>query len=68
MDNINISYNLGNSFFNSKIGMNVNFSVQNVFTLTKYRGLDPEALTTGGDENSYPIPRVFALGMNINFN
>lgn len=65
MDNINIGYNFGKTFFNSKVGASVNFTVQNVFVITKYRGIDPEAIN--GFENGYPIPRVFSLGLNLNF-
>lgn len=36
--------------------------VHNVFTLTNYTGVDPEALGY-----NYPIPRTFTLGMNVTF-
>ena len=65
MDNINIGYDFGKTLVNSKVGLGLNFTVQNVFTITKYSGLDPEA--NRGTENGYPIPRVFALGLNLNF-
>lgn len=65
MDNINIGYNFGKAFLNSKVGLGLNFTIQNVFVITKYGGIDPEAIN--GFDNGYPIPRVFALGMNINF-
>jgi iron complex outermembrane receptor protein len=41
-------------------------SVQNVFTITKYQGLDPE-INGGVDNNLYPRPRTFVFGMNIDF-
>lgn len=65
MDNLNIGYNFGKILANSKLGLALNLSVQNVFTITNYGGLDPEA--TRGSENGYPVPRVYALGMNLNF-
>jgi TonB-linked SusC/RagA family outer membrane protein len=65
MDNITIGYDFGKTLANSKVGLGLNFSVQNVFTITNYGGLDPEA--NRGTENGYPIPRVFALGLNLNF-
>jgi iron complex outermembrane receptor protein len=44
----------------------LNASVQNVFVVTKYSGLDPEI--AGGIDNAiYPRPRVFALGVNLEF-
>ena len=67
MDNISIGYDFGKVLAHSKVGMNVNLSVQNVFILTKYQGLDPEAMTTNGNENPYPVPRIFSLGLNLNF-
>ena len=65
MDNLSIGYNFGKTFLNSKVALGINFTVQNVFVITKYRGIDPEAIN--GFDNGYPIPRVFALGMNIGF-
>lgn len=65
MDNISIGYDFGKVLANSKVGLNVNFSVQNVFILTNYQGLDPEA--NFGSENAYPVPRIFSMGLNLNF-
>lgn len=48
-------------------------TVKNVFTITKYTGLDPTTvgvtgLTPGfGDLNVYPIARNFTIGAQINF-
>jgi len=43
--------------------------VQNVFTLTHYKGLDPEISNTGTgvDFNANPRPRTFVLGVNVGF-
>ncbi|WP_299557394.1 TonB-dependent receptor [Seonamhaeicola sp.] len=65
LDNINMGYTFKKLQENSGIDLNVNLSVQNVFIITKYTGRDPEAL--GGYENSYPVPRIYALGVNLNF-
>ncbi len=65
MDNITLVYNFGQTLANNTLGLSLNLSVQNVFTITNYTGLDPEA--NRGFENAYPIPRVYALGMNLNF-
>ena len=65
MDNINIAYNAGkviNKYTNLRIGANV----QNVFTVTKYKGLDPE-VSGGIDNNFYPRPRIFVLNVNLDF-
>lgn len=65
MDNISVGYDFGKVLANSKVGLNINFSVQNVFTITDYQGLDPEA--NFGSENGYPVPRIFSMGLNLNF-
>lgn len=49
-------------------------TIQNVYTWTKYKGLDPEigamygdALMTGVDYGRYPSPRIYTFGVNISF-
>jgi TonB-dependent starch-binding outer membrane protein SusC len=64
MDNINFGYNAGALF--SKVNVRVNVNVQNVFVITKYKGLDPE-INTGIDNNFYPRPRTFVIGLNLDF-
>lgn len=67
LDNINIGYNAG-SVLGTGTSMRILASVQNVFVITKYKGLDPEnASDTGVDNNIYPRPRVFTLGVNVDF-
>lgn len=67
MDNINFAYNAGR-VFNDKASLRINASVQNVFVITKYKGLDPENAGDGGvDNNIYPRPRVFSVGFNLDF-
>jgi iron complex outermembrane receptor protein len=40
--------------------------VQNAFIITNYDGIDPEV--NGGIDNTvYPRPRVFLLGVNLDF-
>ncbi|MGI5846648.1 MAG: SusC/RagA family TonB-linked outer membrane protein [Candidatus Cryptobacteroides sp.] len=41
-------------------------SSQNLLTLTKYSGLDPEIPGNGVDRGQYPQPRTFILGVNFN--
>ncbi len=43
------------------------FSCENVATLTKYSGFDPEVAINGLDDSRYPISRTFSLGINFNF-
>ena len=40
--------------------------VQNVFTVTKYKGVDPE-VANGIDNSVYPRPRTFSLSVGLNF-
>jgi len=67
IDNINFGYNVGGVFKN-KASLRVNASIQNVLVITKYGGLDPENAGDGGvDNNIYPRPRVYSLGINLDF-
>lgn len=67
VDNINFGYDAGR-VFNNKATLRINASVQNVFVITKYKGLDPENAGDGGvDNNIYPRPRVYSLGFNLDF-
>ena len=61
MDNMSVGYN-----FDKFVKTRLSFTVQNVFTITKYKGLDPE-VSGGIDNNFYPRPRVFVLGVNLTF-
>ena len=65
MDNLNIGYNVG-KIFKNKATLGLNATVQNVFVITNYSGLDPE-INNGVDNNFYPRPRIYALGLNLNF-
>ncbi len=65
MDNLTIGYDFG-QVMNNKVNLRANFNVQNVFVLTKYRGLDPE-IAGGIDNNFYPRPRIFSLGFSLDF-
>lgn len=65
MDNINVGYNVG-KIFRSKADLRINANMQNVFTITKYSGLDPE-IYGGADYNMYKRPRVFSVGLNLIF-
>ncbi len=65
VDNINIGYNVG-KVFHDKANLKINANVQNAFIITKYKGLDPE-VNGGIDNNFYPRPRTFVLGLNLNF-
>jgi TonB-linked SusC/RagA family outer membrane protein len=65
MDNLNIGYDFG-KIYRNKVSLRANLSVQNVFVITNYKGLDPE-ISWGVDNNLYPRPRIIALGLNLDF-
>ena len=63
-DNITVGY----TFKTRDDGLNgrVYASATNVFTITKYKGMDPEV--SGGIDNAiYPRPLTLLLGLNLNF-
>lgn len=67
--NIILAYSLPHSLL-QKINIEsirLTLSCENVLTLTKYTGFDPEVATNGIDSSRYPIPRTFSLGLNVNF-
>lgn len=39
--------------------------ISNLFTITKYEGMNPEVNDLGIDNNVYPTPRVFTFGINM---
>jgi iron complex outermembrane receptor protein len=63
LDHVTLGYT-----FNNVIGksLNVYTTIQNPLVVTKYDGLDPE-LGDGIDNNVYPRPRTYLLGLNVNF-
>ena len=65
MDNLSATYDFG-QVMNNKATLRASIIVQNVFTLTKYKGLDPE-IAGGIDNNFYTRPRVYSLGLNLDF-
>jgi iron complex outermembrane receptor protein len=69
MDDISLGYTFPKfGLWTRDISMRVAGGVQNVFVITKYKGLDPEtSVASGIDSNIYPRPRVFSLRLGINF-
>ena len=74
LQNLSIGYSIPAKCFRNKIS---NFRIylqgSNLFTLTHYTGYNPEvnknstdALRPGEDYCSYPLPRTFSVGININ--
>jgi TonB-linked SusC/RagA family outer membrane protein len=63
MDNAHIGYNFGRVFPHTG-DLRISGNVQNVFIITQYKGVDPEVVG-GIDNNFYPRPRTYVLGLNL---
>jgi len=64
LDNVSAGYRFDNLF--GAVGARVSATVQNALIFTKYSGLDPE-VSGGIDNNFYPRPRTFMLGIGLTF-
>ena len=65
MDYVNIGYNAGD-LVSKNTNLRIGANVQNVFTVTKYKGVDPE-VSGGIDNNFYPRPRIYTISLNLDF-
>jgi TonB-linked SusC/RagA family outer membrane protein len=73
MKYLKLSYSLPKNLI-KRIGasnLDIYGQVENVFTMTKYKGLDPEILPgeygARIDNGAYPRPRTFTIGLNLQF-
>ena len=64
LDNVSAGYRFDNLF--GAVGARVSATVQNALIFTKYSGLDPE-VSGGIDNNFYPRPRTYMLGIGLTF-
>lgn len=69
LKSITVSYTLSKQYTKKALMDEVRFSIsgQNLYTLTRYTGLDPEVGGSGIDSNVYPLTRNFTFGLNITF-
>ncbi|MBQ1673335.1 MAG: TonB-dependent receptor [Bacteroidales bacterium] len=76
LKNISLGYSLPKNLLSKMKVDNIRFSVniQNIYTLTRYKGFDPEVgastqdssgLTFGVDNGRYPSPMTCSFGLNI---
>ena len=63
MDNLSLGY----TFHYRGQPMRLFASVQNVFTITGYKGVDPTAGLNGLDNNIYPRSRTVTGGLSVRF-
>ncbi len=65
IDNVMVGYNFFN-VFGSDMNARVYGTVNNLAVFSPYSGLDPEVFG-GMDNNLYPRPRTYMLGVNLTF-
>jgi iron complex outermembrane receptor protein len=65
LDNINLGYQF-KDVLADKLDVYLSLTVQNALVITRYKGLDPEVFN-GIDGNIYPRPRIFLLGVKVEF-
>lgn len=75
LDNLSLGYDLKKSV-TKFADIHLAFSVQNLFTITKYKGLNPASYSFGSsnqqwaqgvDTGTAPAPRTFTFGARFNF-
>lgn len=64
-DNITVGYSF-DKLFGQNISGRTYLTAQNVFTVSKYKGIDPE-INGGYDGSIYPRPFVGIFGLSLNF-
>ncbi|MDO6801738.1 TonB-dependent receptor [Wenyingzhuangia sp. 1_MG-2023] len=65
--NLVFTYSLPNHLLKklNLTGVSFNFTAENPFTITNYKGFDPE-FESNGERALYPSTKTYALGLNIN--
>ncbi|MFB9076705.1 SusC/RagA family TonB-linked outer membrane protein [Flavobacterium procerum] len=69
LKNLSIGYTVKESWLNGKAKLRFFISGQNLFTITKYSGMDPEVGLNnfGMDLGKYPLSRIYMTGVNATF-
>ena len=67
MKDIQLGYTLPDNLLTKlkMTNLRVYGQISNLFTITKYEGLDPEVNDLGIDNSVYPTPRVFTFGITL---
>ena len=66
LDNVTLSRAFSFGTQDRPMNLNAFVTVQNVACLTGYKGIDPE-IYSGIDNNMYPRPRTYIIGVKFNF-
>ena len=77
LQNLTVGYDVKRLWHSCPLqGLRVYFTAQNLFTITSYKGLDPEcgaalnsseSWVTGFDIGNYPQARTYMVGINVKF-
>ncbi len=77
LKNVTLSYNVPRKWTSrvAMTGLRASFSVQNLLTITKYKGYDPEigmvnyggTLMVGVDSGRYPSVRLYSFSITADF-
>lgn len=73
LENISLAYDIPKK--TTKFAdVRISFSIQNLFTITNYKGVNPAAMTFGDyewqkgvDFGTAPAPRIYTMGVRLNF-
>jgi TonB-linked SusC/RagA family outer membrane protein len=72
LKNLNLAYSLPSrilqqtGFLNNST-VRIYANAENLFTITDYKGFDPEVGNLGIDAGRFPVSRMFSVGMNVSF-
>lgn len=73
LKNVSLSYDISKSTLNNWLGIKLFISATNLFTITSYSGIDPEANSSAGDVRqgidygSYPNAKTYTAGITLSF-
>lgn len=69
LKNVSVGYTVKDSWLKGKANLRFFISAQNLFTITKYSGMDPEVGLNnfGLDLGKYPLSRIYMTGVNATF-
>ncbi|HZG25796.1 MAG TPA: SusC/RagA family TonB-linked outer membrane protein, partial [Chitinophagaceae bacterium] len=75
LKNVSLSYNVPLGTDQTRVNLKVFGSATNLWTITKYKGIDPEASNVGAgtdtaigiDYGAYPNSKTYTIGVNLSF-
>lgn len=75
LKNVSLSYQIPRSVFNNNLNIKLFITGTNLWTLTRYSGIDPEASNADSstdvnqsiDYGAYPNARIYTAGINLTF-